>query len=169
MRGGTERQHLKKTHATEEFWAAFVAASDCRAADYVVVAFGNTAAMADELIALVLEGRKRATAGLARDFPPGGEPLPKAGDYVVTVDGEGEPRCIWRSTEVVVRPFKACDAAFAWDEGEGDRTLDWWFDAHRAYFVGQAKRQGFEMHDEIETVFERFTVVWPPEVADPAE
>jgi hypothetical protein len=25
---------------------------------------------------------------------------------------------------------------------------------------------GFQMHDEIETVFERFTVVWPPEIAD---
>jgi hypothetical protein len=26
--------------------------------------------------------------------------------------------------------------------------------------------RGFEMHDAIETVFERFEVVWPPDIAD---
>ena len=30
----------------------------------------------------------------------------------------------------------------------------------------QARREGFEMSDAIETVFERFEIVWPPDVAD---
>ena len=31
---------------------------------------------------------------------------------------------------------------------------------------GGPPSQGFAMHDEIETMFERFEVVWPREIAD---
>ena len=51
-------------------------------------------------------------------------------------------------------------------EGEGDRTLEWWLQAHRAFFERQANREGFVFRDDMDTVFERFTVIWPPEVAD---
>jgi hypothetical protein len=54
---------------------------------------------------------------------------------------------------------------FAWDEGEGDRTRAWWLDAHRGYFARQATREGFELDGDILTVFERFEVVWPLDVA----
>jgi hypothetical protein len=49
----------------------------------------------------------------------------------------------------------------AWDEGEGDRTRDRWLDVHRRYFARQASREGFEIDDDIPTVFERFETVWP--------
>lgn len=155
-----------KTPATDRFWRAFVAASGEHTADYVVVAFGDTAEMMDELLDLVLAGRKRATASLVRDYPPGREPMPRVGDFVVVVDSVGEPRCIWRTTEITVKPLIEVDDAFAWDEGEGDRTRADWLSNHRAYFAAQATREGFEMSDAIETVFERFAIVWPPEVAD---
>lgn len=54
------------------------------------------------------------------------------------------------------------------DEGEGDRTRDWWLDAHRRYFARQASRERIELDDEILTVFERFEIVWPLDVADMA-
>jgi hypothetical protein len=44
--------------------------------------------------------------------------------------------------------------------------LEWWLSAHRRFFGRQAAAQGFRMHDEIETIFERFEIVWPPEIAD---
>ncbi len=157
---------IKKSPLSDQFWAAFKAATGTAAEDYSVTSFGDSAAMADELLALVLAGQKRATASLRRDYDTMGEPLPRVGNYVVVTDGSGTPRCIWRTTEVVVKPLIEGDEAFAWDEGEGDRTLEWWLTAHRAYFANQARRQGFEMHDAIETVFERFEVLWPPEFAD---
>jgi hypothetical protein len=55
---------------------------------------------------------------------------------------------------------------FAWEKGEGDRTRNWWLDAHRRYFARQASRERFEVDDDILTVFERFEVVWPLAVAD---
>lgn len=122
--------------------------------------------MASELAALVVAGTKRATAGLLRDFTLNGEPMPIVGGYVVLIDGEGTPQCIWRTTEVEIKPLNAVDEKFAWDEGEGERMRDWWLAGHLRYFTRQAAREGFEMHDAIETVFERFTVVWPIEIAD---
>ena len=68
-----------------------------------------------------------------------------------------------------MKPLIEVDDAFAWDEGEGERTRDSWLSDHREYFSDQASREGFEMFDEIETVFERFKVVWPLDVADDAD
>ena len=99
-----------------------------------MAAFGDTAAMADELLALVISGKKRATVSLLRDYATGGEAVPQAGDLVVVVDGGGRPKCIWRTTEVIVKPLSDVDYAFAWDEGVGERTRDWWLSAHREEF-----------------------------------
>jgi uncharacterized protein YhfF len=157
---------IKKTPATNDYWAEFVTANGTNDRDYTVVVFGDGSEPWDELVDLVLSGTKRATASLARDYTSGDEPMPQLGDFVIVIDSKETPRCIWRTTEIVVKPFIDVDDAFAWDEGEGDRTrVSWLFD-HREYFTDQAAQEGFEMSDEIETVFERFEIVWPPDVAD---
>lgn len=151
-----------KTRATEAFWQAFVRVAGLDGGtDYVVVAFGDGTELATELGRLVVDGRKRATCSLVRDFALSPEAFPKVGDHVVIVDGGGEPLCIYRTTEVVVRPLDEVDEAFAWDEGEGDRTRADWLRMHMTYFARQALRDGFVMHSRIPAVFERFAVVWP--------
>ncbi|MBI3289530.1 MAG: ASCH domain-containing protein [Elusimicrobia bacterium] len=155
-----------KTPEVREFWRAFRQARGVGHDDYDVVAFGDGPDMADALAELVVSGPKRATAGLARDFAAGGEAMPRLGGHVVLIDGKGTPRCVWQTTDVVVKPLSRVDAAFAWDEGEGDRTLASWLDGHRRFFARQAAREKFDFHDNIETVCERFKVVWPPEIAD---
>lgn len=156
---------LPKTAATETFWQAFRRHSGLRDVDYVVVRFGDNATMNDEVGQLVLDGTKRATTSLARDYGEGREALPAVGDYVVVIDGAHVPRCIWRTTEIEVKPLIAVDDEFARDEGEGDRTRAGWLSAHRAYFARQASREGFTVTDDIMTVFERFEIVWPLEIA----
>lgn len=151
----------EKTPETDRYWAAFLRESGMVADDYAVAIPGDTPRLIDELLALVLSGRKRATASLLRDY--GDDNVPKVGDFVVVLNGAGEPSCIWRSTEITVRPFIEVDDAFAWDEGEGDRSRDYWLSVHRAYYARQAEREGFTMHDRIENVFERFEIVWPPQ------
>jgi uncharacterized protein YhfF len=150
----------------ERFWNEYREAGGLDHDRYDVVAFGDGAEMASELAALVFAGVKRATAGLVRQFGPDGEPPPVAGGYVVLVDGADEPRAIWRTTEIRIGPLHSVDEQFAREEGEGDRTRDWWLEAHRRFFRRRAAAEGFLMHDAIETVFERFEVVWPREVAD---
>jgi len=41
---------------------------------------------------------------------------------------------IWRTTEVTIQPLSQVGEAFAWDEGKGNRTRDWWLDAHLPLF-----------------------------------
>ena len=151
---------------TSEFWRTYREAAGLHHDDYDVVTFGDSAAMATELAELVVGGVKRATAGLARQFGPDGEPPPIVGGYVVLLDGSGCPRAIWRTTELRIGPLNSVDERFARDEGEGERSREWWLAAHRRFFGRRAAAQGFQMDDEIETMFERFEIVWPPEIAD---
>ena len=50
------------------------------------------------------------------------------------LDGRGQPRCVIETTEVTYRRFGEVDAAFAYEEGEGDRSLAYWRNAHRRLF-----------------------------------
>src|SRR3954454_5605532 len=144
-----------RSSLTERFWQEFREAAGLPHNDYDVVALGDGPGMGTDLAELVVAGTKRATAGLVRQFGPGGEAVPVAGGYVVLVDGAGQPRAIWRTTEIRIGPLNSVDAQFARDEGEGERTREWWLAAHRRFFTRYANAHGFAMHDGIETVFER--------------
>ncbi len=155
-----------RSHETDAFWQPFRLYARLDHDNYVVGSFGDSLEMATELADLVIAGIKRATASLARDYGDGREPTPRPGDFVIMLDGEARPRLIRRTIEVTIKPLSQVDEAFAWDEGEGERTRNWWLDAHRRYFARQASREGFELDDEILTVFERFEVVWPLDLAN---
>ena len=155
--------------AAERLWADYVAARPGVAGlgdEHPVECFGDSRELADELIGLVLHGPKRATAGLVADFALEGEPLPRIGGHWIACDGGGTPRAVLRSTELRIGPLESVDDAFAWDEGEGDRTRDDWLRGHRRYFTRTLAARGEEFSEEQEVVFERFRVVWPPDLAD---
>jgi len=92
-------------------------------------AFGDGPELADELLELVLKGIKTATCS-TEDDPN----TSTAGERWIVLDGSGTPRCVIETTEVTYRRFGDVDAAFAHDEGEGDRSLAYWQQAHRNYF-----------------------------------
>jgi uncharacterized protein YhfF len=157
---------LPRSPDTDAFWQAFRQYAGLDHDQHVVGSFGDSPEMATELVDLVVAGIKRATASLARDYGEGRESIPRPGDFVMMLDVKGRPRFTWRTTEVTIKPLSQVDDAFAWDEGEGDRTRNWWLAAHRRYFGRQAGREGFELDDDPLTVFERFEVMWPLDVAD---
>jgi uncharacterized protein YhfF len=112
-------------------------------------AFGDNPELADELLELVVKGVKTATCS-TEDEPNTSTP----GECWVVLDGRREPRCVIESTEVTYRRFHEIDAGFAYDEGEGDRSLAYWRDAHRAYF-GRLGR----FSEEMMLMCERFRLV----------
>lgn len=136
------------------------------APDYTVERFGDSDALADELLAYVLDGPKRATAALVDDFVAEGEPLPRVGSHWIACDGSGRPRVVIRSIELRIATFDDVDAAFAHDEGEDDRTLERWRANHRRYWERTCAARGATWSESDEIVLERFRVVWPPEHAD---
>jgi uncharacterized protein YhfF len=145
----------------ERFWAAYVDATGA-SGPYTAWGFGDDAKpeLMTKLGLLVRDGPKRATTGLEADYADGTEPPPRVGDQSVILDGEGRPLCIIRTTSVEVTPFGGVDAAFAWDEGENDRTLAGWRAAHEWYFA----TVGPPITDDTRVVLERFAKVWPPPV-----
>ncbi|MDN5795713.1 MAG: ASCH domain-containing protein [Intrasporangium sp.] len=128
--------------------------------------FGDSAALADELLELVIHGPKRATAGAVADYRHEQQPLPRIGGHWIVHDGSGVPRAVLQSVELRLGPLSSVDASFAWDEGEGDRTREDWVGTHRRYFQRTLPKIGVEYDDEVEVVFERFRLVWPAEYAD---
>jgi uncharacterized protein YhfF len=134
--------------------------------DYTVERFGDSDALADELLDFVLNGPKRATAALVEDFVVEGDPLPRVGSHWIACDGSGRPRIVIRSVELGIATFNDVDEAFAHDEGEYERTLESWRANHRRYWERTCAARGATWSEADEIVLERFRVVWPPEHAD---
>jgi uncharacterized protein YhfF len=113
------------------------------------LAFGDSPALADELLDLVMRGVKTATCS-TEDEPNTSRP----GERWIVLDGRGTPRCVIESTEVTWRRYGEVDEAFAHDEGEGDRSLAYWRAAHRRYFGRLGK-----FSDDMMLMCERFRLV----------
>jgi uncharacterized protein YhfF len=145
----------------EAFWLAYQKACQVSVEGFSATAYGHTRAVADELAALVAEGHKRAHASLERDFEADGDPLPRPGEHVVVLDGRGSPRAIVRLTHVERRYFNEIDDEFAFECGEGDRTLAWWLVAYRQEFAERAETQGFQVGERAVLILEYFELVWP--------
>ena len=127
--------------------------------------FGDSATMAHELVELVLHGPKRATAGLSEFNDQMPQVKPIAGGYSILTEFDGIPRAIVRTTHLDRRPFRDVDAAFAWDEGEGDRTLPDWKDGHRRFFTGELAAAGRHFDESMPVDLERFELLYPFEAA----
>ena len=112
-------------------------------------AFGDNPALADELLVLVIAGVKTATCS-TEDEPNTSTP----GEQWIVRDGRGAPRCVIETTEVTYRRFPDVDAAFAFEEGEGDRSLAYWRAAHRTYFGRQGR-----FSEDMMLMCERFRLV----------
>ena len=51
------------------------------------------------------------------------------------LSGDGRALAVIETIELTQRRFNEVDAAFAYDEGEDDRSLASWREAHRRYFT----------------------------------
>lgn len=127
---------------------------------YDAWSFGDNPDMADELADLVVRGIKTATAGLLWEYEAEREPLPQPGEISVILDGAGSPVCIVETTQVEVKPFNQVEAAHAYDEGEGDRSLAFWREVHWHFFSRTCQAIGRTPSKTMPVVYERFRVVY---------
>ncbi len=91
----------------------------------------------ERLAALIMAGRKRATVWDAKDENPTAPGM----QWVVTV--KERPVAVIETVRVQRRSFDSIDAAFAFEEGEGDRTLAFWRATHESFF----RSEGDFAHD----------------------
>ncbi|MFO7631898.1 MAG: ASCH domain-containing protein [Caldilinea sp.] len=152
------------TTVVEQFWQAYLATlpdnAPARLSPYVAEGFGDNAELADELGALVLEGKKTATCSALWEWEAEAKPVTEVGSFWIVLDGRGAPMCIVETVEVAFRRYDEVDAAFAYEEGEDDRSLQSWRDAHRRFFTRTLAVIGKEFTTDMPLVCERFRVVY---------
>jgi len=154
-----------RTLSIDEFWRSFLGSlpGDDPARQRGLPpgwGFGNGPEMADELGSLVYEGVKTATCSSLWEIEHDGDPAPQPGDLSIILNGRGDPICIIETTEVEIKPFDTVDAGFAFDEGEGDRSLAYWRAAHWRFFSRTCAALGRAPDPRMPLVCERFRVLW---------
>lgn len=123
---------------------------------YQAWAFGQDA---DHLAELVKRGLKTATCSARIFYELEGEALPQAGNYSIVLDAKGQAVCIIQTTRVYCTAFGQVTKEHAFKEGEGDRTLEAWQRAHRAFFTEELERIGQTFDETLELVCEEFKTV----------
>lgn len=122
--------------------------------------FGDSAEMADDLLALILVGKKIATCSCLWDWEHEKATLLEAGSLAAIIDGTGLPRCILLTESVVPTAYCDVDAQFAHDEGEGDLTLEYWRKVHWDFFSRTLPRIGREPTQKMPLLCEHFRVIY---------
>ncbi len=149
---------IKISQEIKDYWDSFVASDQSlgHLKEFKLEAwsFGNTREMANELGQLVLEGKKTATCSLLRAYRGYEDEIPRVGVYSVLCDGDEKPLCIVFLTDTWVCKYNEVTEKHAYEEGEGDRSLDYWKKAHQEFF---SQYEGF--HEEDDLVCERFRVI----------
>jgi uncharacterized protein YhfF len=149
--------------SVQPFWNKFQTSVAYNASPlfYEAFHFDDNEPSANALAALVLSGQKRATAGLLWTNERTHKPLPEVGSLSVVTDWQGAPLCIIESTHIEVVPFDSVSDSFAALEGEGDKTLRFWREAHWRFFSRECQRIGREPDLHMPVVCEQFKVVYP--------
>ncbi len=153
-----------ESEAIKKYWQGYL---DSLPADtptdnlsYGAEYFGDLPDLANELGALIVAGTKTATCSSLWEWEADGDPLPEVGYKTIVLDGDLQPLCIIETTEVTVQPYNQVDAQFAFEEGEGDRSLEYWREAHWRFFSRSLPKIGKEPTQDMPLVCERFKVIY---------
>lgn len=111
---------------------------------------------ADMCADLVVSGIKRATAASVAELELSGMRQPVVGDVSIVTRWDGEAVAVIRTTHVEIRRLDDVDEAFAMREGEGDKTLAWWRQAHEAYYRRVLAGSGITVDGDLLIVCEQF-------------
>jgi len=114
---------------------------------------------ANELLELVLSGKKRATASSLLSYEKEGSRPPQPGDLSIVTDWDGVPRCVIETTAVSVYKFRDITFDICKREGE-DECLETWREGHHRYFNEDGENLGYEFSEDMPVVFEDFEVVF---------
>jgi len=117
------------------------------------IKFGPPGNTRSRLVALVLAGVKRATAGtLEWDYVAEHEPIEHVGERLAVLDDNDRHVGTIQVTKVELRPFADVPDEFARAEGEGDLSGDDFRASHLAYW----SHMGLPINDSTELVLMYF-------------
>lgn len=121
--------------------------------------FELTEKWANELLRLVLDGVKKATSSSVHAYELQGDRMPEVGDYSIVTDWDGNPRCVIKTTNIRILPFKDITYDICKLEGEDD-CLESWQKGHEHFFTEEGKELGYTFTEDMPVIFEEFEVVY---------
>lgn len=152
---------MSKQSQIESFWQRFLTSFNFSSQiTYEAWSFGDSPEMADELLGLVLEGIKTATASAFIVYECDREPIPEVGSYSICLDGNDVPRCVIQTVAVKTVPFKEISPEDAYQEGEGDRSLAYWRRVHQDFWERELVGYPVTFSEDLLVVYEEFKVVY---------
>ncbi len=143
----------------EELWSEYAQKAGIGHTDYEAWVFGDEA---DELAALVVSGRKTATASAFPLYELEQESLPQEGEYSVILDSRDQAVCVIRTERVYLAPFREVGPEQARREGEGDLSLAYWREVHERFFRQEMAAAGLGFDENMPVVCEEFSCVYVP-------
>ncbi|MDF2675877.1 MAG: hypothetical protein K0Q97_167 [Bacillota bacterium] len=132
----------------------------CNQDTYGVWHFCDNENDANELAELVVKGIKKATASLFESYSFENECIPKEGNLNIIINWDGVAKCIIKTINVELVPYKDVTEEFAASEGEGDKSLNYWRNCHWDYFSREMQEIGKEPSEDMIVVCEKFEVVY---------
>ena len=114
---------------------------------------------ANECADLVVRGIKCATAASKWWHDYNEVPLPKSGEINIVVDWDDKPVAVIQVTEVNIVPFNQVSEEFAFTEGEGDKSLEYWKRVHWGFYTREMEPYGVKPSDDMLIVCEEFKLL----------
>ena len=115
--------------------------------------------MADKLAELVNCNIKTATTS-AFELYEIGDDIPQVGEYNIILNGSKEPVCITQTKAVYMIPYNLITPEYAWYEGEGDRSYQYWREVHDSYFSEEYKSVGKNFYEQAPMICEVFEKIY---------
>lgn len=100
-----------------------------------ILEIGTPGAMRQRLNGLILDGRKRATAGLLIDYVRDDQEVEVVGEHLALVDDDLRQIAVVEVVRVDTVPFGEVSWKFAQTEGEGDASLEEWRAGHLRFWA----------------------------------
>lgn len=147
--------------AVEKFWNEFLkdTSRDMSLPCPESFSFGGDKKMSNELLNLVIKGKKTATSSALPAYKAENQPIPKVGDLSILTDYDGVPYCVLENTDVSLIEFDKMTFDICKLEGE-DTCLESWKDKHIEFFKAEATECGYVFSEKMTVVFEKFRVLW---------
>ena len=114
----------------------------------------------DHLYNLVIQGIKRATTASVKICEYYNEEFSKPGEYWILTNFDETECCVVQTVKSTIKKFCEITEEDAYIEGEGDKSLKHWREVHKEFFEEEFNSLGWTFSEDIEVVFEEFSVVY---------
>lgn len=145
----------------DEYWEKFLKDTNRDPDDHCSgdLQFEAKGFVGDELLALVMAGKKTALFSSFPTFAIDGEPLPVSGELYLVLDRGGNPRCVIEMETVQVIPFNEVTWEMAQKEGE-DESMQDWREKQQDYLEEEGSILGFDFTPDLKLVYQTFKIVY---------